>query len=125
MVKKEAAEGELKDDDLLEDFDDYEDGEEEDEEDGDVELVDDTPEDGQHRAEDRFFLGTLAKLFRGQASQSSREKLDIVTVVLARKKNRREDHVVLAAVGISKLPHRGKPDKESVKKVSFIPLTVD
>ncbi len=61
---------ELKDDDLLEDTDDYED---EEEEDGDVELVDDTPEDGQHRAEDRFFLGTLAKLFRGQASQSSRE----------------------------------------------------
>jgi hypothetical protein len=71
-VKKEAAE-KLKDDELLEDADDYEDGEEEAEEDGDVELVDDTPEDGQHRAEDRFFLGTLAKLFRGQASQSSKE----------------------------------------------------
>ncbi len=72
VVKKEAAE-KLKDDELLEDADDYEDGEEEAEEDGDVELVDDTPEDGQHRAEDRFFLGTLAKLFRGQASQSSKE----------------------------------------------------
>jgi hypothetical protein len=84
-VKKEAAEGELKDDDLLEDTDDYEDGEEE-EEDGDVELVDETPEDGQHRAEDRFFLGTLAKLFRGQASQSSREKLDIITVVSCKEK---------------------------------------
>ncbi len=85
VVKKEAAEGELKDDDLLEDTDDYEDGEEE-EEDGDVELVDETPEDGQHRAEDRFFLGTLAKLFRGQASQSSREKLDIITVVSCKEK---------------------------------------
>jgi hypothetical protein len=85
VVKKEAAE-KLKDDDLLEDADDYEDGEEED---GDVELVDETPEDGQHRAEDRFFLGTLAKLFRGQASQSSREKLDIVTNVLARKKKKK------------------------------------
>jgi hypothetical protein len=70
VVKKEAAE-KLKEDDLLEDADDYEDREEG--EDGDVELVDDTPEDGQHRAEDRFFLGTLAKLFRGQASQSSME----------------------------------------------------
>ncbi len=78
-MKKEAAE-KLKNDDLLEDADDYEDGEEE-EEDGDVELVDETPEDGQHRAEDRFFLGTLAKLFRGQASQSSREKLDNIAVV--------------------------------------------
>jgi hypothetical protein len=79
-VKKEAAE-KLKDDDLLEDADDYEDGEDEEEEEGDVELGDETLEDGQHRAEDRFFLGTLAKLFRGQASQSSREKLDIVTSV--------------------------------------------
>jgi hypothetical protein len=83
VVKKEAAEGKLKDDDLLEDTDDYEDGEEEEEEDGDVELVDgEASEDGQHRAEDRFFLGTLAKLFRGQASQSSREKLDTVIGVV-------------------------------------------
>ncbi len=85
MVKKEAAE-KLKDDELLEDAEDYEDGEEEEEEDGDVELVDDTPQDGQHRAEDRFFLGTLAKLFRGQASQSSREKLEKVTVVSGKEK---------------------------------------
>jgi hypothetical protein len=82
VVKKEAA-VELKDDDLLEDADDYEDDEEED---GDVELVDDTPEDGQHRAEDRFFLGTLAKLFRGQASQSSREKLDKIAVISCKEK---------------------------------------
>ncbi len=88
VVKKEAAE-KLKDDDLLEDSDDYEDEEEEDK-DGDVELVDveasETPEDGQHRAEDRFFLGTLAKLFRGQASQSSREKLDKIAVVFCKEK---------------------------------------
>jgi hypothetical protein len=84
-VKKEAA-VELKDDDLLEDADDYEDGEEDEEEDGDVELGDETPEDGQHRAEDRFFLGTLAKLFRGQASQSSRKKLDKIKVVSCKEK---------------------------------------
>jgi hypothetical protein len=122
VVKKEAA-VELKDDDLLEDADDYEDGEEE-EEDGDVELVDETPEDGQHRAEDRFFLGTLAKLFRGQASQSSREKLDKITVVLARKKNKKKRPLFSYCRWNLQQPYREKADKESVKKVSFIPLRV-
>ncbi len=37
---------------------------------------------------------------------------------------RGEDHVVLTVVGISKPPHREKADKESVKKVSFIPFRV-
>jgi Uma2 family endonuclease len=113
VVKKEAAE-ELKDDDLLEDADDYEDGKEEEEEDGDVELVDNTPEDGQHRAEDRFFLGTLAKLFRGQASQSSREKLDIVTVVLARKKNKERRPRCTCYRWNFQLPYREKAEKEGV-----------
>ena len=59
---------------LDEDKEDEED--EEDKEEVEAELLGaEATEDGQHEAEDRFFLGTLAKLFRGQASSPSNDSL--------------------------------------------------
>ncbi len=85
IVKKKAADDQLDDDDLLEGTDDYEDedkglllfDEEKEDEEEATELLpeDGVLDDGQNRAEERFFLGTLAKLFRSQSTDKSKVKI--------------------------------------------------
>jgi hypothetical protein len=80
LIVKKKAEADLEGSGLLEGSDDYDGSEEEllDEDRGEPEdeveqFGAEAVKDGQHGAEDRFFLGTLAKLFRGQASSPSKE----------------------------------------------------